>query len=219
MDKTAEKFAAASLSFNKNGNDRGYRGDLENCPGVEVAFVSASEIAQKLKTGQVHLGITGEDLIREEIIDADERVRIMKRMGFGRADVVVAVPQCWLDVTLMAHLQAIAADFRRRHARRLRVATKYKNLTRRFFATHSIVDYRIVESLGATEGTPTSGAADLIVDITTTGNTLRANALKVIRDGTILQSEACLITSKSAQWTPAMRGARNEILARLDAID
>ena len=184
-----------------------------------MTYVSASEIAQQLKTGQIHLGVTGEDLVREEIIDADERIEILAPLNFGQADVVVAVPQCWLDVSCVGHLQAVAADFRRRHSRRFRVATKYKNLTRRFFSENGILDYRIVESLGATEGTPASGAADLIVDITTTGNTLRANGLKVLDDGTILSSEACLIASKSADWTPRVRGANNEILSKLEAID
>lgn len=217
MENTAAIFAKAGLALNKNGNERGYRGDLENCPDVEVMFVSASEIAQKLKSGQVHMGVTGEDLIREEITDADERIEILKRLGFGFADVVVAVPQCWVDVCLMAHLLPVAAEFRRLHSRRLRVATKYKNLTRRHFAASGIADYRIVESLGATEGTPAAGSADFIVDITTTGNTLKANGLKVLRDGTILASQACLIASKTAEWTPRIRGARNEVLARLEA--
>lgn len=217
MEQTAEIFAAAGLTLEKNGNERGYRGAIANCPDAEVIFVSASEIAQKLKTGQVHLGVTGEDLVREEIIGSEKRIEILKRLGFGHADVVVAVPQCWVDVSRMTHLQAVAAEFRRVHSRRLRVATKYTNLTRAYFSRHGITDYRIVESLGATEGTPASGAAELIVDITTTGSTLKANGLKVLQDGPILYSEACLIASKAAEWTPSTRGARNEILARLES--
>jgi ATP phosphoribosyltransferase len=124
-------------------------------------------------------------------------------LGFGKADVVVAVPEAWIDVETMADLDDVAADFRRRHGRRLKVATKYYNLTRRFFAGHGIADYRIVESLGATEGTPASGAADLIVDITSTGSTLAANALKRVSDGTILKSEAYLVAALTASWTAA----------------
>ena len=150
-------------------------------------FVSSSEIAQFLKTGSAHLGITGEDLIRETIADADQRVDFLKPCGFGRADVVVAVPACWLDVRRLSDLEEMALAYRRTHGRQVRVATKYMNMTRRFFTRHGVTGYRIVESLGATEGAPAAGLAELIVDITTTGATLRANGLKVLDDGIILQ--------------------------------
>ena len=215
MEQSAEALANAGLKLRKTGSNRGYRGEIEGLEGVEVAFVSASEIAHYLKSGQVHLGITGEDLISEHIIDADERVELLLPLGFGRADVVVAVPACWIDIRNMSHLQAMAAAFRRTHERRLRVATKYTNLTRRFFQAKGVTDYRIVESLGATEGTPASGAADLIVDITTTGATLRANGLKVLDDGIILRSEANLIASRRARWSQTAIAARDKILAAL----
>jgi ATP phosphoribosyltransferase len=217
MEKSVEVLAKAGLSPRKARNERGYRGAFDGLHGVEVAFVSASEIVQYLKTGQVHLGITGEDLVRENMSDGDERVEILRRLGFGRADVVVAVPQCWIDVRRVADLQAVSFAFRRAHGRRLRVATKYVNLTRRFFLTKGVSDYRIVESLGATEGAPASGAADLIVDIMTTGATLRANGLKPLGDGIILRSEASLFASRSAAWTPDVRASQREILERLAA--
>ncbi len=184
-------------------------------PGVEVAFISASEIATNLKNGNAHLGVTGEDLVREEIADWQTRVRLVKKLGFGNADVVVAVPDGWLDVATMADLDAIAPDYRRRHGRWLRVATKYLNITRRFFADCGLTDYRIVESLGATEGTPAAGSADLIVDITTTGETLRANGLRILDDGVILKSEANLVLSNAAAWLPAASAQRDAILSRL----
>lgn len=215
MEQTADALAKAGLTLRKTGSDRGYRGEIEGMEGVEVAFVSASEIAHYLKSGQAHLGITGEDLIREYIIDADERVEMLLPLGFGRADVVVAVPACWLDIRSMAHLQAMAPAFRRTHDRRLRVATKYTNLTRKFFQSKGVSDYRIVESLGATEGTPASGAADLIVDITTTGATLKANGLKVLDDGVILRSEANLVASRRVRWSQATSAARHRILTVL----
>lgn len=215
MEQAASALAKAGLILRKTGNDRGYRGEIEGLEGVEVAFVSSSEIAHYLKTGQVHLGITGEDLIREYIIDADERVELLHPLGFGHADVVVAVPACWIDIRSMTHLQSMAPTFRRTHERRLRVATKYTNLTRRFFKSKGVGDYRIVESLGATEGTPASGAADLIVDITTTGATLKANGLKVLDDGIILRSQANLVASRLAEWSPMARAARHRILAKL----
>ncbi len=132
--------------------------------------------------------VTGEDLIRETLSSADERVQIEARLGFGHADVVVAVPEVWYDVSTMADLDDVAADFRQRHGRRLRIATKYWRLTQQFFSQmHGIQVYRIVESLGATEGAPASGSADIIVDITSTGSTLHANHLKVLDDGVILE--------------------------------
>jgi ATP phosphoribosyltransferase len=142
-------------------------------------------------------------------------VRSAHPLGFGKADVVVAVPDPWIDVTRMTDLADVAADFRPRHRRWLRIATKYGNLTRRFFARHSMVEYRIVESTGATEAAPAAGAADLIVDITTTGSTLAANALRVLEDGLILKSEAHLFVSRRAAWTPENRAQLDQVLARL----
>jgi ATP phosphoribosyltransferase len=215
MEQTAQFLAEAGLKLRKVGHDRGYRGDIEGLDGVDVAFVSSSEIVAELKAGRAHLGVTGEDLVRENISNAPERVDFLKALGFGRADVVVAVPRCWVDVVELADLEAAAVAFRREHGRPFRVATKYVNLTRRFFSVKGFIDYRIVESLGATEGTPAAGTADIIVDITTTGATLAANGLKVLEDGIILRSEANLVASKAAVWTPEARTARDELLERL----
>ena len=179
MEQCNAALAKAGLVVTRNGPTRGYKGEIDGLPGVEVNFVSSSEIAQLLKSGAAHLGVTGEDLLREIMEDAGERVRFLQGLGFGRADVVVAVPACWLDVRRMADLEEMALAFRRVHGRRVRVATKYMNLARRFFAHKGVTGYRIVESLGATEGTPAAGLAELIVDITTTGSTLRPFALSV----------------------------------------
>ena len=215
MEQTIEMFAKAGLTLRKTGNERGYRGEIAGLDTVEVAFISASEIAWYLKTGRAHMGVTGEDLIREQISDADERVTFLKPLGFGHADVVVAVPDYWIDVRSMAELDEIAATFRREHGRWFRVATKYINTTRRFFAAKGVIDYRIIESLGATEGAPAAGTADLIVDITSTGATLAANGLRILDDGVILKSEANLVASKVANWSPAARQAENEIMQAL----
>ena len=181
----------------------------------QVVFTSAAEIVHQLKTGRVHLGLTGEDLIRETLADVDGSVEFMAPLGFGRADVVVAVPDCWVDVACMADLEDVAAQFSGVHGRRLRVATKYMNLTRRFFAGHGVTGYRIVESVGATEATPGAGTAELIVDITTTGTTLRANHLKVLEDGLILKSQAHLFASRAAPWNAGAKQLRGAILQRL----
>jgi ATP phosphoribosyltransferase len=217
MEQTAEAFAAAGLTLRKTGNERGYRGEVVGYPDIDVAFISASEIAWYLKSGRVHAGVTGEDLVSEQMSDAASRVTFLKKLGFGRADVVVAVPDCWIDVRTMAELAEIALPFRRAHGRWYRVATKYLNITRRFFAAKGLTDYRIVESLGATEGTPAAGTAELIVDITTTGTTLAANGLRVLDDGVVLRSEANLISSNAANWSPANREIMAEITARMTA--
>lgn len=215
MEQTTEVFARAGLVVRKVGHARGYRGEIEGMPGIDVAYVSSSEIAAALKSGSVHLGITGEDLIRESMSDAETRVTFLKALGFGFADVVVAVPQCWIDVATVADLEAISAPFRKAHGRWPRAATKYKNITRRFFARHGFGDYRIVESLGATEGTPAAGTAEFIVDITTTGETLRANGLKILDDGVILKSQANLIAANTASWSPELMRLRDELAKRL----
>jgi ATP phosphoribosyltransferase len=217
MEQTQEAFATAGLTLRKTGNERGYRGEIAELPDVDVAFISASEIAWNLKTGRVHLGVTGEDLVSEQMSDAASRVTFLKKLGFGNADVVVAVPDCWIDVRTMNDLADIALPFRRTHGRWYRVATKYLNLTRRFFAAKGVSDYRIVESLGATEGTPAAGTAELIVDITTTGTTLAANGLRILEDGLVLRSEANLIASNAAAWSPSARKVMDDIAARMSA--
>jgi ATP phosphoribosyltransferase len=210
-DQAADLFERSGLALRKTGHERFYRGGLERLDGVEVVYLSAAEIVHQLKAGRVQLGVTGEDLIRETLADVDGSVEFLAPLGFGRANVVVAVPDCWIDVTRMADLEDVAAQFARAHGRRLRVATKYMNLTRRFFAASGVAGYRIVESVGATEATPAAGTAELIVDITTTGTTLRANHLKVPEDGLILKSQAHLFASHAAPWDASAKKLRDSI--------
>jgi len=214
-DQVAELFDRVGLALRKSGHERGYRGALAGLDGVEVIYVSAAEIVHQLKSGRVHLGVTGEDLIRETLADVDGTVEFLAPLGLGRADVVVAVPDCWIDVDRMVDLEDVAAQFARQHGRRLRVATKYMSLTRRFFAAHGVTGYRIVESAGATEATPAAGTSELIVDITTTGTTLRANHLKVLEDGLILKSQAQLFASRGAKWSKPVAKLRDAIVTRL----
>src|ERR1700758_4125863 len=184
LQENAEAFFARSgLDLVKPRGARDYRGTIKGVDGVEVAYLSASEITTQLAQGTVHLGITGEDLLREMIPQSADRIVLITGLGFGYANVVVAVPQAWIDVRNMADLDDVATAFRLRNERKMRLATKYANLTRDFFAARGIVDYRIVESSGATEGAPAAGTAEMIVDITTTGATLAANGLKTIEDG------------------------------------
>ena len=217
QENTHDFFARAGMALVQGRGARDYRGALAGVPGVEVQYLSASEIARELAAGTVHFGVTGEDLVRESIPEADARVALATPLGFGHANVVVAVPQAWIDVATMHDLDDVATAFRAKHGHKLRVATKYVRLTRTFFAQCGLVDYRIVESLGATEGAPATGTAELIVDITTTGATLVANALKVLDDGVILRSEANLVASLTARWSEDNKNAAAAILDRIAA--
>jgi ATP phosphoribosyltransferase len=215
---TQELFARAGLEIAPAGGARSYRGRIASIPGVEIAYLSAPEIAREIGAGAVHAGVTGLDQVQETVPDFEKRAEVLLPLGYGHCDVVVAVPEPWLDVDTMEDLDDVAAEFRPRHGRRLTVATKYIAITRRFFAGHGIADYRIVESLGATEGAPASGAADLIVDITSTGATLRANGLKVLRDGVILKSQAHLVASRTVAWSAAQRKALEAMVAKVKAV-
>ena len=218
LQENAEAFFARSgLTLVKPRGARDYRGAIADLDSVEVAYLSAGEITAQLAAGSVHLGVTGEDLVREMIPDADSQVVLIEGLGFGFATVVVAVPQAWIDVRTMADIDDVATAFRHTHNRRMRVATKYINLTRDFFSAHGVIDYRIVESSGATEGTPAAGSAELIVDITTTGATLAANGLKIVEDGIILRSQANLVAARGAAWDANTRETARVILDRIAA--
>ncbi len=220
LQENAENFfARAGLRLVKPRGARDYRGTIDGLDGVEIAYLSAAEITAQLAQGSAHMGVTGEDLVREMIPNADDRVILLDGLGFGFANVVVAVPQAWIDVRSMADVDDVATAFRLRHNRKMRVATKYVNLTRDFFGKCGIADYRIVESLGATEGAPAAGTAELIVDITTTGNTLAANALKIVDDGVMLRSQANLVAARTADWKNGALDTARKILDRIAGQD
>ena len=209
MEQANELFERAGLKIERYGTARGYRGRLVGIDNIEIAFLSASEIAAQLRDGKIDAGITGEDLLRETIAPGNDVADVALRLNFGPADVVVAVPECWLDVAVMADLDDVAEQFYATQGRRLRVATKYLNITRRFFAEKGITGYRIIESLGATEGAPATGTAELIVDITTSGATLKANHLRILDDGLILASCAVFAVSKHSAGLENMRNLLN----------
>jgi ATP phosphoribosyltransferase len=208
--------ADCGLDLAVSGGARGYLASLKGLAGAQVRLLSAADIAAALSTGEVHLGVTGEDLLREGG-ELDGRVLLLRALGFGRADLVVAAPKSWLDVDTMADLEEVAHDYLARTGRRMRVATKYLAQTRAFFARHGVADYRITESGGATEGAPASGAAELIVDITTTGATLAANGLKILSDGLILKSQAQLAASLRADWARGQLAAAEQLLRTVEA--
>lgn len=209
--------ADAGLKLEADGGERGYRARIAGLAGLEVRLISAGEIARALSAGEVHLGVTGEDLLREQGEDLEARALLLRPLGFGRADLVVAVPQSWLDVETMADLEEVAHQHLARTGRRLRVATKYVAQTRAFFARHGVGDYRIVESAGATEGAPAAGTAEVVVDITTTGATLAANHLAVLSDGVILKSQAQLAAGLLADWSGDGLAVARRLLSQLEA--
>ena len=217
-EQTRAWFAGNGMTIIRPGGARSYLGAVEGMPEITVRFFPASEIARELIRGNIDLGVTGLDLIHETSESGPQAVSVAGELGFGHADVVVAVPEAWIDVTHMHDLADVASDFRSRHGRWMRIATKYITITRQHFARAGIAEYRIVESLGATEAAPASGVADIVVDITTTGSTLAANALRVLEDGVMLKSQACLFASRTAAWDPDRRALLDGILARLGRV-
>jgi ATP phosphoribosyltransferase len=215
-EQTEAWLSDCGFRLETTGGDRGYRARLHGLPDAEVRLLSASDIAQSLDAGDVHLGLTGEDLLRERGGDVDARVLLLRALGFGRADLVVAAPQSWIDVDTMADVDEVAHAYLARNGRRIRVATKYHVQTRAFFAAHGVADYRIVESLGATEGAPAAGVAELVVDITSSGATLAANSLKILGDGVILRSQAQLAASLTADWTDGQIATLNRLMSVIE---
>ncbi len=200
MQKTFDWFADRGVGLRKSGSDREYAGAVDGIDGVELVLLSAGEIPRELAAGRIHLGVTGTDLVREKLAPWDTYVSEIAQMGFGRADLVLAVPNCWVDVDTLDDLDAVAAAFRAKHGFRLRIATKYHRLVREFLRDNGVADYQLVDSQGATEGVVKNETAEAIADITTTGDTLRANHLKVLSDGMMHRSQATVLKSKTAEW-------------------
>lgn len=213
MQDTFDWFGARGLTMRRTGNDREYAGAVDGIDGVAVVLLSAGEIPRELAAGRVHLGVTGSDLVREQL--GDDEVTEIQRLGFGQADLIIAVPNVWVDVETVDDLDAAAAAFRKVHGHRLRIATKYHRLVREFLQAQGVADYSLVDSQGATEGTVKNGTAEAIADITSSGETLRANHLRVLSDGLIHASEAVLWASKAAKWSAEDRAAMERLAGLL----
>ena len=201
MDKTFDWFEERGLTLKKTGSEREYSGAVEGIDGVELVLLSAGEIPRELTAGRIHLGVTGSDLVREKVPSWETRVTELAGMGFGGADLIIAVPTSWVDVETLDDLDAAAAQFRRTHCYRMRIATKYHRLVREFLREHGVADYQLVDSQGATEGTVRNETAEAVADITSTGETLRANNLKILSDSLVHSSQATLFKSRSADWS------------------
>jgi ATP phosphoribosyltransferase len=216
MEKTFAWFAARGIDMRRTGSERDYGAEVADLP-VALRLLAAGEIPRELAAGRIHLGVTGSDLVQERIPAWDQVVESVEELGFGHADLVIAVPAWWVDVRSLDDLDAVAADFRAVHGYRLRIATKYHRLVRDFLRDAGVADYQLVDSQGATEGTVAHGTAEAIADITSTGDTLRANHLRVLEDGLIHRSEATLFRSRAASWDAPARDALAALSGRLSA--
>ncbi len=202
QDKTFDWFGVRGIDLTRTESEREYAGAVKGVDGVELVLLSAGEIPRELAAGRIHLGVTGTDLVREKTPNWQETTREVAKLGFGHADLIIAVPNTWIDVDTLDDLDAAAAQFRADHGFRLRIATKYHGLVRGFLRDNGVADYQLVDSQGATEGTVKNLTAEAIADITSSGDTLRANHLKPLADGLIHASQAALFRARDADWSP-----------------
>ncbi len=215
MEKTFDWFGARGVQLSRAGSEREYAARVEGVEGLELVLLAAGEIPRELQAGRIHLGVTGSDLVRETLAAWDSRVDELARLGFGQADLIIAVPRTWVDVDTLDDLDAAAAAFRGVHGHRLRIATKYHRLVREFLKEHGVADYLLVDSQGATEGTVKNLTAEAIADITSTGETLRANHLKILTDGLVHRSEATLFKARAAEWGAGETAVYEALMGRL----
>lgn len=218
MEKTFDWFAARGIRFARTGSEREYAARAEGLDGLELVLLSAGEVPRELAAGRIHLGVTGSDLVREKLGNWGDKVEELAPMGFGQADLILAVPAAWVDVTTLDDLDAVAAAFRARHGFRLRIATKYHRLVREYLTEQGVADYQLVDSQGATEGTIKNETAEAIADITSTGETLRANHLKILAGAPIHRSQAVLFRARGAQLSPQDAAVMDELRNRLEAV-
>ena len=214
MEQTFDWFAARGITMRRTGAEREYSGAVDGVAGVSLVLLSASEIPRDLAAGRIHLGVTGTDLIRDKLADWEQQVEVLAEMGFGHADLIIAVPEAWVDVETLDDLDAVAAAFRAEHGFRLRIATKYHRLVRDYLRAHGVADYQLVDSQGATEGTIRNLTAEAVADITSTGETLRANHLKILDAPPVLRSQATLYAARNADWS-GLAKVRAEFLKKI----
>lgn len=215
MDKTFDWFGARGVTLSRTGSEREYAGAVLGVDGIELVLLSAGEIPRELAEGRIHLGVTGNDLIQEKLVQWDQKVEPLAPLGFGQANLIVAVPQCWVDVDTLDDLDGAAAAFRAKHGFRMRIATKYHRLVRDYLRHGGVADYQLVDSQGATEGTVKNLTAEAIADITSTGETLRANHLKILDEEPALRSQATLFRSRVTKKSDAERVALKALIEKL----
>ena len=219
MGQTFDWFLERGIKLIPSESDREYAGHIEGMKNVQLIFLSASEIPRELSAGRLHFGVTGNDVIQEKLVRFNQLVKPISELGFGFADLIIAVPTFWVDVDTLDDLDAVSAQFRDKHGYRLRIATKYHRLLREFLMKAGVADYQIIDSQGATEGAVKNGLAEAVADITSTGNTLKANHLKILLDGLILKSQATLFKSLIAEFSQEENQVANLLLAKLATRD
>ncbi|WP_299359137.1 ATP phosphoribosyltransferase [uncultured Paracoccus sp.] len=211
MDQTFGWFAERGVRLSRSGSDREYAASVDGIDGLGLVMLSAGEIPRELAAGRIQLGVTGTDLVREKLAGWRSDVVELAPLGFGEADLVLAVPACWRDCEDLDDFAAIARDFRQAHGFRLRIATKYHRLVRAFLSDHEVADYQLVDSQGATEGTVANLTAEAIADITSSGETLRANHLKILPDALIHASQATLFAARSQIGTAPLHAVMSRL--------
>lgn len=217
MGQTFDWFSQRGINLVRSDSDREYAGHIKGIKNVQLVFLSASEIPRELSSGRLHFGVTGNDVIQEKLVHFNQLAKPISELGFGFADLIIAVPSFWVDVETLDDFDAVSAQFRDKHGYRLRIATKYHRLLREFLMKAGVADYQIVDSQGATEGAVKNGLAEAIADITSTGDTLKANHLKILSDGLILKSQATLFKSVVADFSQEENQVANSLLKKLRA--
>ena len=217
MGQTFDWFSQRGINLVRSVSDREYAGHIKGIKNVQLVFLSASEIPRELSSGRLHFGVTGNDVIQEKLVHFNQLAKPISELGFGFADLIIAVPSFWVDVETLDDFDAVSAQFRDKHGYRLRIATKYHRLLREFLMKAGVADYQIVDSQGATEGAVKNGLAEAIADITSTGDTLKANHLKILSDGLILKSQATLFKSVVADFSQEENQVANSLLKKLRA--
>ena len=192
-------FKKNKLNLISERGERDLLGSIKQYKNIKILYLHAREIIERLGDGSLDIGFSGFDLLKESEINTQKKINVLKRYNFGKATLVVAIPDPWIDVQTVADLEVIAFEFKDKKKKRLRVATKYPNLSREFLFSKGVTQFKLIDSVGATEAYPFTGSSEIITDITSTGETLKANKLRILKDGEILRSEACMMISKSSK--------------------
>jgi len=195
-NETINIFKKNKLDIYSERGERDLFGYIKKFSNVKIIYLHARECIEQLSFGNIDIGFSGYDLFKESEINTQNKILISKKYDFGKANLVLAIPDLWIDVQTLLDLDEVADEFKKKKKRLLRIATKYENLTRQFLYSKGVTQFQLVKSLGSTEVAPFTGTAEAISDITSTGATLKANNLRILKDGEILQSQACLMISK-----------------------
>ncbi len=204
-------FKKKKLKILSERGERDLFGFIKGKKNIIINYLHAREIIERLADGSLDIGFSGYDLLMESEINIQKKVIVKKKYDFGEAALVVAIPDDWIDVQTMPDLEEIAFEFKDKKRNRLRIATKYPNLTREFMFSRGVTQFKLVKSLGATEIYPFTGSSEIITDITSTGATLKANNLRILKDGIILHSQACLMTSKKNRKIKTLKSVLNKL--------